>query len=266
MRTFSHGAPIVDAAISDDRRTSCTAGSDGLVKIWPLGGGEPRVLRHGAPLTAVALRGAVGLRLQAGTESYGSGAFADGKLLRPSKHPAPVLDVAFDSTGRANRDRRARTGSGASGSNGRVVHQLVGHTDDVTSIAFGPHGGTLITASRDHVRAPVERRHRGAPPDVRVPLRDGERGGDQLRRTVDRDRRPVEIGALAGPRRQVAALPAWPPRVSCRSATFAPGGHRIVTGVASTGRFGRTPAEECGTDSRRCFASPSRRLDQARER
>ncbi|MEP7335321.1 MAG: hypothetical protein ABI717_06025, partial [Actinomycetota bacterium] len=148
VRTFSHGAPVVDAAISGDGRVVVTAGSDGLARIWPLAGGERRVLRHGAPLTAVALRS--GKVATAGSDGIVRvWNLPDGRQIRALKHPAPVLDVAFDPTG----ERIATAGEDKIGRiwvNGRIVHQLVGHTDDVTSIVFGPNGGLLLTASRDH--------------------------------------------------------------------------------------------------------------------
>jgi WD40 repeat protein len=261
VRTFSHGGPIVDAAISDDGRTVVTAGSDGLTRIWPLGGGETHVLRHGAPLEAVALHsGRVATAGRDGVVRVWS--VPDGKLLHTLEHPAPVLDVAFDPTGR----RIATAGADKIGRvwvDGRVVQQLVGHTDDVTSIAFGPRGGLLITASRDHsVRL--------WNPDNGAPVRTFEFHFAIVNEAaISSDGRWI---VTAGPSRSGL----WPVRGASvavflrghqgllQSATFAPGGHRIVTGGVD-GTVRTYSCEECGRIPA-LLRLAELRLDQARER
>jgi WD40 repeat protein len=261
VRTLSHGAPVVDAASSDEPGLVVTAGSDGLARFWPLEGGRPRVLRHGSPLTAVALRsGHVATAGEDGIVRVWS--VPDGKLVRSLKHPAPVLDVAFDPTG----DRVATAGADGFGRiwmNGRVVHRLEGHTDDVTSIAFGPNGGLLVTASRDHV----------------VRLWNAETGASL--RAFEFHFAIVNEAAMSSDGRWiVTAGPAtaglWPVRGDSipvflrghegplQTATFAPGTHRIVTG----GLDGTVRAYTCDVCGRvpALLRFAERRLDQARAR
>ena len=238
-----------------------TAGSDGFVKLWPLAGGPPRVLDNGAALTAVAIHG--GIVATAGRDRIVRvWNVADGKLIRSLKHPAPVLDVAFDSTG----ERVATAGADGIGrvwENGRVVHLLKGHTDDVTSIAFGPNGGTLVTASRDHV-VRLWNAHTGAA------LRAFEFHFAIVNEAAfSSDGRWI---VTAGPSKSGL----WPVRGArtplflrghkglLQTATFVPGTHRVVTGGLD-GTIRTYTCQECGRVPA-LLRLAERRLAEARER
>jgi WD40 repeat protein len=259
VRTFSHGAPVVDAAISGG--LVVTAGSDGFVRLWPLEGGRPRVLRHGSALTSVALNtDQIATAGNDGTVRLWR--VFDGKLLRSLEHPAPVLDVAFDPTG----ERIATAGADDVGrvwANGRIVRRLVGHTDEVTSIAFGPNGGLIVTASRDH--------------DVRL---WNPETGTTLRVFKFHFAIVNEAAISSDGRWIVTAGPSksglWPIRgarfpVFLRghkgvllTATFVPGTHRVVTGGVD-GTVRTHTCQECGTLPALLHLA-EQRLDQARER
>jgi WD40 repeat protein len=261
VRTFSHGAPVVDAANGAEHDLVVTAGSDGLARLWPLGSGQPRVFRHGSQLTAVALRrGQVATAGQDGVVRVWS--VPNGKLLGSLKHPTPVLDVAFDPTG----ERIATAGQDGIGrvwANGRVVHRLEGHTDEMTSIAFGPNGGVLVTASRDHA----------------VRLWNAETGAPL--RVFEFHFAVVNEASISSDGRWiVTAGPftsgVWPVRGDSipvflrghrgllQTATFAPGSHRIVTGGVD-GTIRTYTCEVCGRVPL-LLRLAEERLDQARPR
>ena len=261
VRTFENGAPIVDAASSEQPRVVVTADSAGLTKLWPVGGGQPSVLRSGSPLTAVAVGGG---RVAAAAEDgiVRVWRIRDGKLLRSLRHPESVLDLAFDSAG----ERVATAGADDIGrvwSRGRVVHRLEGHTDELTSIAFGPNDALLVTASRDHA----------------VRLWSAETGAPV--RVFDYHFAIVNEAAISMDGRWIVTAGPntsglWPVRGDSvpillrghkgllQTATFAPASHRIVTGGVD-GTIRTYTCDVCGRMPA-LLDLAERRLDEARER
>jgi WD40 repeat protein len=151
-RSFhGHQDTVVSAAASPDGRTLLTASVDGTVRLWPVGGGEPRVLHGGAPL-AEAIFSPDGRRVAASRSDRGVRVWSlDGGAPRDLDTPAPAAGIAFGRDGEllaaAVEDRvlllRADRAEPA------ASLRLLGRGE---GLAFSPDGSRLVAAS---VRSPA---------------------------------------------------------------------------------------------------------------
>ena len=151
-RLWIQGAAVKDAVFSGDGQTVASACHDGTVGVWSVANAAAIMppLRHGAPLTSVALS-ADGAWLGAGGAD-GSARIWDlrtGKEVAVLRHRGPITRLAF-----APRDNRILTASEDHTAaiwdplDGRRIGSA-GHADSVTWAAFAPDGRSFATASLD---------------------------------------------------------------------------------------------------------------------
>jgi WD40 repeat protein len=166
---LGHAGLVTSVTFSADGTMIATASQDRTVRLWPVAGGDPTVLRADTtPATAptVGDRTPVAAPMLAvefsedGSRVATAGAdgvarvwrVADGKQLTGLVVRAgPVRAVAFSGNliAAAGDDRSTVVWDVSEYENPRSLITFTGHTDVVTGVRFTPDGRHLITSSRD---------------------------------------------------------------------------------------------------------------------
>jgi WD40 repeat protein len=152
LRTLDHGAPIASAALSGNGRLVVTGGSDGVARVWDVGSGQSvRALHTGAPIRTVAVDETGARIATTGGTSAKLWRVDTGALVATTRMAKPVTDAVFSPDGRLV----AVSGNSTSvllvdARLGRVVRRL-DHGDRITSVAFGPGEGLVVTTGADGV-------------------------------------------------------------------------------------------------------------------
>ena len=158
-----------------------------------------------------------------------------GRVLHRLTHPGEITSLAFSSDARrvvtGGRDRLARIWNGR---NGKLLHELEGHSGHVLDVAIGPQGTEVATASTDGTARVWE----AATGLLRAPLF----GHTNFVRTVDfsRDGQTVVTGSLDGTARTWALN-------GRRLATLAGHTGAVVDAILTTGGFDVVTGGEDGT-------------------
>jgi WD40 repeat protein len=151
------GPAIRRAVFSTDGGTVLLGCQDGTARLWDLARDEEvnpgHRLRHGFPITAVALEpasrnGRVATGCSAGTLRLWDG--ASGALLRDIRGPGEIAAVVFAPDGKtlltASHDGTARFWDAGSGTQ---LGPTLRHGDVVVGVAFHPDGRLAMTGTRD---------------------------------------------------------------------------------------------------------------------
>ncbi|SET95117.1 TIR domain-containing protein [Geodermatophilus poikilotrophus] len=152
--TLQHGGEVWSVAFGRDDRLLASGGRDGLVRLWDPATGRPDgpALEHGAAVWSTAF--SADGRFLASGGSDGVVRVWDVASRQPHGDPLTggsgwVQSVAYSSTGvvaAAGDDGVVRMWDSGSG---RLLHELVGHEDEVNTIAFSPDGGVLASGGWD---------------------------------------------------------------------------------------------------------------------
>ena len=158
---IGHNAETAVAWSPDGTRLA-TAAADNTARIWTADGTLMHELTgHTSPVTAVAWS-PDGTRLATATDGTARIWTADGTLMHElTGHTSPVMAVAWSPdgtrlataaapgtrpiTGAAFDDRTARIWT----ADGTLMHELTGHTNLLTAVAWSPDGTRLATAAAD---------------------------------------------------------------------------------------------------------------------
>ena len=136
---FVHGRPDV-----------VTATAAGVVRLWPRTGSARAVATVAGPVRALVAGPGGGLAVVAERSATLVALTAAGASTRPLPEAGAPLAAAFSPDGRTvavgSRDRTARLWDVRSG---RLLHELIGHTNHVSAVAFSPDGSRLATGSLD---------------------------------------------------------------------------------------------------------------------
>jgi WD40 repeat protein len=145
------GTPDSIAFSPDGRRLATTAAE--VVLIWDAATGKPisTLKGHTSSVLSVAFS-RDGKRLVSSSNDFTARIWdaGTGQQIAVMNGQSPILRAVFSPDGRrvatASNDRTARIWDAA---NGALLKTLVGHRDDVTSIAFSPDGLRVVTGSAD---------------------------------------------------------------------------------------------------------------------
>jgi len=147
-----HTDNIVSAAFSPLGSHILTASQDGAARLWDAAGNGLAVLKGHEGIVLAAAFSTDG-RLAATGGADGSArvwSVPDGRPLSVTRAAtAPICAVAFgrpDLLAAAGEDRLIRLHDARSGA---LVQTLQGHTEAITSLAFSPDGGLLLSTSAD---------------------------------------------------------------------------------------------------------------------
>lgn len=151
VRTRNVGAPVVALGWARNG-TLMMAAKDGTVHLSrDAGATEASGLAHGSDLVGAALRDDGAAIATAGTDGYIRiwNASTDARMLEV--HVGTGLNsVALDPTGHLVAAGVANDVVVYDAQTGKPLGSLVGHTDQVTGVAFSPDGKLIASSSRDH--------------------------------------------------------------------------------------------------------------------
>jgi WD40 repeat protein len=150
LRTLDHGAPIRDARFSPNGKLVATAGTDGLARIWTVGGALVRAVRHGAPIEAVSFDPSGSLLATAGGHAAKLWRVRGRGLVAELRTPKPVAAALFSPDGTLvaviARDRLVRL---FRVTKDRKPAHVLDQGTLVTAAAFAPDGRTMVVGGKN---------------------------------------------------------------------------------------------------------------------
>jgi WD40 repeat protein len=151
LRFYEHGSSIKSVAISADGETLATGGLDKRILIWDVASGDQTQVLEGHEDSIRSLAFSPTAEIVAsgtGDNSARLWSTETGQALHVLDHPQNVTAVAFSPDGAYMAtgcyDDRVRIWRADSG---EWLQTLVGHTSKISSLAFAPDGGSLVSVS-----------------------------------------------------------------------------------------------------------------------
>ena len=151
LQFYEHGSSIKSVAISADGETLATGGSDKRILLWDVTSGDQRQVLEGHedPIHSLAFS-PTGAIVASGTSDDSARLWSTetGQALAVLDHPRNVTAVAFSPDGAhlatGCYDDRVRIWDVDSGA---LLQTLSGHSSPISSLAYTPDGGSLVSAS-----------------------------------------------------------------------------------------------------------------------
>ena len=151
-RVLRHKSPVQGVGFSPDGSRVVTSSEDGMASIWSISGGDPiRWQAHTASATSAEF-GPGGTVLTAGVDKLAR--VWDTKTTPPVmrvefSHPSVVSAARFSPDGSRVVTARADGAVRVWSADGKVVAELVGHTEEVLAAAFSPDGRRVVSGGKD---------------------------------------------------------------------------------------------------------------------